>query len=227
LVGEFGSHLLLLLRPLQDLGRKLSWHTSWHTSSRHAGILGLTVRVLLLLLRIAWKARRWRLLHWRGAYGLGAHHCLDLFHAHGLSGGRRLLRSGRRLWGRLPLRGWLLRFETPDIGARLQLRDVLRVLVALIACSIGLGRLWNGWPLLVLLGLLLLILLMLLLLLLLLLLGILLTGLVQHLLLLQGAGYHGGLASKVKVFADRLLRGRAAAKGVVVEVIGIVVELVA
>jgi hypothetical protein len=51
LIGELSSNLLLLLllllsrrlllllRPLQNLGCKLSWHTS----SRHAGVLGLTV----------------------------------------------------------------------------------------------------------------------------------------------------------------------------------------
>jgi hypothetical protein len=88
------DRLLLLLRPLQNLRRKLSWHTS----SRHTGILRLLLREVLLrvllLLRISWEARRWRLLDWRGAYGLGTHHGLDLLHAHGLPRGRGLLRSG-------------------------------------------------------------------------------------------------------------------------------------
>jgi hypothetical protein len=54
-----------------------------------------------------------------------------------------------------------------------------------------------------------------------------LASLVEHLLLLQRVRDHGCLAGKVEVLADRLLRGGAAAEGVVVEVIGIVVELVA
>jgi hypothetical protein len=159
--------LLLLLRPLQNLGRKLS---------RHTGVLGLTMgKVLLLLwelllLRISWKAWR-RLLGGRGAYGLSAHHSLNLFHAHGLSRGRGLLRSGGGLRRGLPLRSGLLRLETPDIGAGFQLRDVLGIFVALIASAVRLGRLWDWRPLLVLLGLLLLVLLLLLL-------GILLTRLV-------------------------------------------------
>jgi hypothetical protein len=98
------DRLLLLLRPLQNLRRKLSWHTSSrhtssrHTSSRHTGILRLLLREMLLrvllLLRISWEARRWRMLDWRSAYGLSTHHGLDLLHAHGLPRGRGLLRSG-------------------------------------------------------------------------------------------------------------------------------------
>jgi hypothetical protein len=88
------DRLLLLLRPLQNLRRKLSWHTS----SRHTGILRLLLREMLLrvllLLRISWEARRWRMLDWRSAYGLSTHHGLDLLHAHGLPRGRGLLRSG-------------------------------------------------------------------------------------------------------------------------------------
>ena len=79
LVGELSADLLLLLsrrhllsgllllRPLQNLGRELSWH---------AGILGLSMGKLLLLLllgellllRKAWEARGRALLYWRGAY---------------------------------------------------------------------------------------------------------------------------------------------------------------
>lgn len=136
---------------------------------------------VLLLLRISWEAWRWRLLNWRCTNGLGAHHGFDLFHAHSLSSRRRLLRSGRGLRRRLPLCSWLLRLEAPNIGARLQLRDVLGVLVALVASSVRLGRLWDRRSLLVLL-----LLVVVLVLLLLLLLRILLTSLVQHLLLLQG-----------------------------------------
>jgi hypothetical protein len=140
----------------------------------------------VLLLRISRKA--WRcLLNWRSssgvvAYRLSAHHGLDFFHAHGFSGRRRLLRRGGGLRRRLSLCSWLLGLEAPNIGARFQLGNVLGVLVALVASSVGLGRLWDGRSLLVLL-----LVLRLVLLLLLLLLGVVLTSLVQHLLFLQGA----------------------------------------
>jgi hypothetical protein len=54
-----------------------------------------------------------------------------------------------------------------------------------------------------------------------------LARLVEHLLLLQRVRDHGCLAGEVEVLANRLLRGGAAAEGVVVEVIGVVVELIA
>ena len=55
----------------------------------------------------------------------------------------------------------------------------------------------------------------------------LLASMVNHLLFLQRVRDHGGLPGKVEVLANRLLRRRAAAKGIVVEVIGVIVELVA
>jgi hypothetical protein len=55
----------------------------------------------------------------------------------------------------------------------------------------------------------------------------LLAGVVKHLLLLQRACDHGCLPGEVEVLANRLLRRRPAAKGIIVEVIGVVVELIA
>jgi hypothetical protein len=54
-----------------------------------------------------------------------------------------------------------------------------------------------------------------------------LTSLVEHLLLLHGAGDLRGLAGEVEVLANVLLRSRAGAEGVVVEGIVGLVELVA
>ena len=65
------------------------------------------------------------------------------------------------------------------------------------------------------------------LLLLLVMLGDLLTGMEEHLLLLDGASDQRCLTGKVKVLAHRLLGGRTIPKGVVVAFVGIVVELVA
>jgi hypothetical protein len=99
----------------------------------------------------------------------------------------------------------LLRLQAPDVGTRFQLRDVLGVLVALVAAAIGLGCLGDWW---------------------LVLLGRALAGLEQHLLLLQDVRDLGRLAGEVKVLVNRLLDGRAA-KGIVVEGIVGVVEAVA
>jgi hypothetical protein len=221
-------HTLLLLGPLQDLRCNMA---------RHARILWLALGelalLLILLLRVAWVGLRGWLLNRRGSSGvvvegLGAHHGLDLLHAHDLSCRRRLLGSCGRLRGRLALGSRLLGLEAPDIGTCLELRNVLGVLVALIARPVGLGGLGDGRPLLVLLVLVLvLMMLVLVLVLLLLLLGDLLAGMEKHLLLLDGASDHGRLAGKVKMLAHRLLGGGAVAKGVVVAFVGIVVELVA
>ena len=86
----------------------------------------------------------------------------------------------------------------------------------------------DRWALLLLLLLILwLVLMLMLMLILILILRDLLASLVNHLLFLQRVRDHGGLPGKVEVLANRLLRRRAAAKGIVVEVIGVIVELVA
>lgn len=112
----------------------------------------------------------------------------------------------RRLW--LPLLVRLLGFEAPDIGARLQLRDVVRVMVALIASPRGLGSVGNWRPLLLLLGRC----------------GV--ASLVDHLLLLQRVRNLGCLTSKVEISSDVLLSSGATAKGVVIEGIVGLVKLV-
>jgi hypothetical protein len=133
----------------------------------------------------------------------------------------------------LLLGGRLLGLETPDVGARLELGNVLGIFVALVASAGGLGSLRDRGTLVLLLLLLLMVLLrvillllvvmLLLLLLLLLLLSWALTGLVEHLLLLHGAGNLGRLTSKVKVLANALLGGGAIAKRVVIEgIVGVV-----
>jgi hypothetical protein len=130
----------------------------------------------------------------------------------------------------LLLGGRLLGLETPDVGARFELGDVLGVFVALVASAGGLGSLRDRGALVLLLLLmvllrviLLLLVVMLLLLLLLLLLSWALTGLVEHLLLLHGAGNLGRLTGKVKVLANALLGGGAIAKRVVIEgIVGVV-----
>jgi len=162
--------------------------------------------------------RTWilRLLHRRGAAGLvsgalSTHHSLDLVQAHQLPGrgGRFILLA---LLALLALGGLLLGLQAPDVCARLQLGDVLRVLVALVARAVGLGRLGDRWPVLLLL--------------LRLVLGNTLARLVQHLLLLQDVPHLGRLPRKVKVLVHGALNGRPA-KGVVVEGIVAVIELVA
>jgi hypothetical protein len=136
---------------------------------------------------------------------------------------------GRGLGLRLLLGGRLLGLETPDVGARLELGDVLGVFVALVASAGGLGGLRDRGALvlllllMVLLRVVLLLLLVVMLLLLLLLLSWALAGLVEHLLLLHGAGNLGRLTGKVKVLANALLGGGAIAKRVVIEgIVGVV-----
>ena len=215
---------LLLLRTLQDLrdmlGRETRWHARLHTDARHAGERRWLVELLRVLLRIGHARRRLR----RGrssrfiANALAAHHGLDLVQAHhlpraaGLGGAAGVLHRRRVVLGLLlALGGGLLRLQAPDVGAGLELGDVLGVLVALVA---GAGGLWLGRRLSLLLlgrGP-----------------GEALAGLVEHLLLLHGARDLGCLAGKVKVLADVLLRGRAiAAERVVVEGVVGVVELAA
>jgi hypothetical protein len=129
----------------------------------------------------------------------------------------------------LLLGGRLLGLETPDVGARFELGDVLGVFVALVASAGGLGGLRDRGALvlllllMVLLRVVLLLLLVVMLLLLLLLLSWALAGLVEHLLLLHGAGNLGRLTGKVKVLANALLGGGAIAKRVVIEgIVGVV-----
>jgi hypothetical protein len=130
----------------------------------------------------------------------------------------------------LLLGGRLLGLETPDVGARFELGDVLGVFVALVASAGGLGGLRDRGALVLLLLLmvllrvvLLLLVVVMLLLLLLLLLSWALAGLVEHLLLLHGAGNLGRLTGKVKVLANALLGGGAIAKRVVIEgIVGVV-----
>jgi hypothetical protein len=136
---------------------------------------------------------------------------------------------GRGLGLGLLLGGRLLGLETPDVGARLELGDVLGVFVALVASAGGLGGLRDRGALVLLLLLMVLLrvvllLLLLVMLLLLLLLSWALAGLVEHLLLLHGAGNLGRLTGKVKVLANALLGGGAIAKRVVIEGIVSVVE---
>jgi hypothetical protein len=155
--------VLLLLRALQDLRRMLAreagWHTRWHTlHPLHAGHTGegrlaliellLVLLVLLVLLRVA-HARRG--LDWGRRPSLigktlTAHHSLNLIQSHSLLcatsmlGGAAGVLHRRRLVLRLllALSCRLLWLQAPDVGTRLQLRDVVRVLVAFIA---GPGRL--------------------------------------------------------------------------------------
>lgn len=112
---------------------------------------------------------------------------------------RGVLWLGLSLWRRL------LGLEAPDVGTGFQLRDVLWVLVIFVARPRGLGSLGNGRAVL----------------------GRLLASLVEHVLLVDCAGNLGRLARKIKVFANRLLRGGAAAKRVVIEGVVGVVEAVA
>lgn len=95
----------------------------------------------------------------------------------------------------------LLRLEAPDVRPRLQLRNVLGVLVALIATSVGLRGLGDGR---------------------LVLLRRALAGLEEHVLFLYGVGDLRRLAGEVEVFPRR-----ARAEGIVVEGVVGVVELIA
>ena len=199
---------LVLLRALHDLGTMWTRETRRHTRrhslhslhTRHAGHAGerrlSLIELLLVLLRIAHTRRR---LDWRRAAmlvgdTLVSQHGLHLVQAHdlprgsGLLGGAAGVLNGRRLvlglLLLLTLGCRLLGLQAPDVGTRLQLRDVVGVLVAFISGPSRLRGLVRGL-------LLILLLLLLVLLLLLLLLGSgpreALTSLVQHLLLLQGA----------------------------------------
>jgi hypothetical protein len=200
--------LLLLLRPLQDLRRIMTWRTTMHAREWR-----LSMRVLLRWVALGWSLKL-HLLDRRGASwlvadALSTHHSLDLVQTHQLPR-RGGLRCGSWSWRVrlglvLTMRALLLRLQAPDVGTRFQLRDVLGVLVALVAAAIGLGCLRNRW---------------------LVLLGRTLTGLEQHLLLLQDVRDLGCLASEVKVLVNRLLNGRAP-KGIVIEGIVGVVEAVA
>jgi hypothetical protein len=241
---------LVLLRALQDLRtmrtRETRRHTRWHSlhtlHARHTGHTGerwlsLIELLLLVLLRIAHTRGR---LDWRCAAVLVGNtlisqHGFDLVQAHDLPRGGGLLgRAAGVLNGRrlvlgllllLTLGCRLLGLQAPDVGTRLQLRDVVGVLVAFISGPSGLRGLVRG---LLLVLLLLLLLLLMLLLMLLMLLGSrpreALTSLVQHLLLLDGAGDLRSLACEVKIPAHILLRGRPiGAEGIVVEgVVGVV-----
>ena len=232
---------LVLLRALQDLRtvrtREARRHTRWHSlhsrHARHAGEGWLSlIELLLVLLRIAHTRRR---LDWRCAAvlvgdTLASQHGFDLVQAHdlprgsGLLGGAAGVLNGRRLvlglLLLLTLGCRLLGLQAPDVGTRLQLRDVVGVLVAFISGPSGLRGVVRG--------LLLVLMLLLLVLLLLLLLGSgpreALTSLVQHLLLLNGAGNLRSLACEVEVPAHTLLRGRPiVAEGIVVEgIVGVV-----
>lgn len=193
--------LLVLLGALHDLLGKLTWKP-WHARERW---LSVGQRHWRLNGRHVLVRRRWCRLH-----GLVTHHGLDLVKAHHLP--RRRSRLLVRLWlfGRCRLLG----LETPDIGASLELGDIVGVMVALVAGPGGLGGVEDGRRLVldvlvhVLLGS-----------------GV--ANLVDHLLLVQRVCNLGRLAGEIKIAADVLLGGRGAAKGVVVEGVVGLIELVA
>lgn len=200
--------VLVLLRSLQDLRRILTLRATGHARERRLAMGEL----------LRWKSlRRTLVLHLLDgrcaarlvADALCTHHGLHLVETHQLAGLASLRCRTRRWRVRLGLvvglRGLLLRLQPPDVGARLELRDVLGVLVAFIAAAVGLRGL--GYRRLVLLRRT-------------------LASLEEHLLLLQDVGHLGGLAGEVKVLVNGLL-DRRTAKGVVVEGIVRVVELVA
>ena len=193
--------MLLLLGSLQDLLRKLP------RKVRHAWVLRLFMRHLVLVVSGHRSLVRCNVLlllqhpRWGSLERLLTHHGLDLLQAHNLPRGSRnllrrlLLPRGRRLFG----------LQTPDVGTRLQPRDVLGILVAFVASPGGLGSMGNR--------------------------RLLLDGrasLVDDLLLLQGVCNLCSLAGEVEIPPDALLgRWAAVAEGVVVEGIVSLVELVA
>lgn len=135
------------------------------------------------------------------------HHGFHLVETHHLPRGNRRellkLRLGLRV--RLPCSGSrLLGLQTPNVGARLELRNILGVVVTLITSSRGLGSVRNRGFLL----------------------GRRLASLEEHLLLVDGTGDLGGLAGKIEIFANAML-GCRAAKSVIIEGIVGLIEAVA
>jgi hypothetical protein len=196
--------VLLLMGSLQDLGRVVTWRTTVHARKRRLAMRKLLRRVALgrtLELRLLRRSVASRLV----ANALRTHHGLDFVQTHQLPSRGCLRGVLGRLGLILALRSLLrllLGLEAPDIGTRLQLRNIFGVFVALITGPVGLRGLWDWRPVL---------------------LGGALTSLVQHLLFLHDVGDLGGLARKVEMLVDRLLELRAA-KGVVVEGIVSVIE---
>jgi hypothetical protein len=198
--------VLLLMGSLQDLGRVVTRRPSMHARKRRLTVWELLRWVALrraLELRLLRRSVASRLV----ANALRAHHGLDFVQTHQLPG-RLCLRSVLgRLRLILALRSvlrLLLGLEAPDIGARLQLRNVFGVFVALVTRPVGLRSL-RDWRPVLLRGA--------------------LAGLIQHLLLLHDVGDLGSLARKVEMLVDRLLELRAA-KSVIVEGIVSVIERV-
>jgi hypothetical protein len=188
--------MLLLMGPLQDLGGIVTRRSAVHAWKRR-----LSVREMLRRVPLGWAL----ILHlldgrrtsWLVADALGTHHGFDLVQAHQLSGRGSLRSGGRRSALRSVL---LLRLQAPDVCARLQLRNIFGVLVALVAAA-GLRGLGDRR---------------------LVLLGRALAGLEEHLLLLQDVGDLGGLAREVEVLVDGLLDGRAAESVVVEGIVGVI-----
>ena len=207
------------------LTRETRWHTRWHTlhslHTMHTRERRLSlVEVLLVLLGVA---HAWRRLKRRRsprlvADALISQHSLNLVQAHNLPRGDGRLSGTAGVLSRrglvfkwlLALSGRLLRLQAPNIGARLQLRNIVGVLVAFITGPGGPRGVRNG-RLLLLLGSRP---------------GKALARLKEHLFFLHGAGDLGRLTSEVEVPTHALLGGRTmAAEGIIVEGIVGVVEL--
>lgn len=189
----------LMLGPLQNLWGVLAWEP-WH-----AWKLRLCMRNGLRIVREHGRLDRRHVLVKRRRCCLCwvlTHHGFDLVQAHHLPRRHRTLLL--RLW-LLSSRG-RLRLEAPDVGTGFQLGDVVGIMVTLVAGPGGLRSVGDRR---------------------LLLLGRRVTSLVDHLLLLEGIGDHGRLAGEVEIPSDGLLGDWAAAKGVVIEGIVGLVELVA
>ena len=191
---------MLVLGSLQDLLRELP-REAWH--AWHAWILRLSRRHLLRVVRGHRNLSGCHVLlllqHLRG---LLTHHGFDLVQTHHLScRSRSVLRRFLRLRS-----GRLLGLQPPDVGTRLQSRDVLGILVALVTRPGRLGGVRNRR---------------------LLLLGGWMASLVDHLLLLQRVCNLGCLTGKIEISPDVLLGDwGTVAKGVIVEGIIGFVELV-